>query len=108
MEDIIKESYEYAQKIGFKDLYYRSHEDFISTEYPQAILNRLKYAVEKKLIKDDGILEEIGNLTQFKDRDTMKTSLSLLQNKYDKLYGQFNKNKELLSQVKQGIKDALT
>ena len=55
----IGKCYENANAISLKDMYYKSHEDFVSREYPQSILNRLMFAVSEGLIEDNGIMQEI-------------------------------------------------
>ena len=52
--------YEYARGVAFNDLYYRSEDDFQSKRYSQAILRRLEYAVRHGLIKNEGILQDLG------------------------------------------------
>jgi hypothetical protein len=59
VKEAINACYEAAQSVAFNDLYYRSKDDFLSKSYPQAVLNRLEYAVKNDLIEDDGILEDI-------------------------------------------------
>jgi phosphoribosylamine-glycine ligase len=68
--EAIEKCYSYMENIAFNDLYYRAKDDFLSAGYPQAILNRLEYAVTQGLIKDEGVLVDIrkdGGLNKIAD-----------------------------------------
>jgi hypothetical protein len=58
--EAIDNCYDCARGVAFNDLYYRSEDDFKSKRYSQAILRRLEYAVKHGLIKNEGILQDLG------------------------------------------------
>lgn len=104
IREAMEQAYRSAEKVSFKDLYYKSHEDSVSTEYPQSILNRVKYAVEKKLIADDGILADIDTLTAGKSFDDERKQYEAERTVYSKALGN---REETIKKLKQGIREAL-
>ena len=56
LDDAINGCFEIAKSIVFKNVYFRGIDDLMSISYPQSILSRLKYAIDKGLIKKDGII----------------------------------------------------
>lgn len=66
LKEAIERCYAYVKMVGVKNIAFRNQDDFLSTSYPQAILKRLQYAVEKKLIKDNGILDQLKALREVK------------------------------------------
>lgn len=64
--DAINMVYDYVHKFSLKDMLYRSKDDFISFSYPQAILGRLSYLLDKGLVDDDDLTGQIEMLKQMK------------------------------------------
>ena len=79
LQEAIERCIEYANMVGFKDVLCATEDDLVSTSYPQAIIRRLKYAVENKLIKDDGISEQIKELLG----QELKEAEKEIKSKYD-------------------------
>ena len=98
IKEAIEEAYEYAEGVSLKDVYFKSIDDFYSLTYPQAILNRLKWAVEQGLIPDKGILSEIDQLTAKDPTGPQKER--------DFTAKMFEKDKEI-QQIKAAIREAL-
>lgn len=104
--EAIDEAYEYADKIGFSDIYYKSKDDFLSFSYPQSILNRLEYAVEKGLIRDDGISEEIRSQKYITDEKLRQESESNKQQVRDMTVKMKEKD-DTVKKIKQEIRDII-
>ena len=48
--EAVKDVYEAVEHFSFKEVLYRPKEDFLSVDYPSAVLNRYKFLVDSKLI----------------------------------------------------------
>ena len=53
MEEAIDKCYENVEMVAFDSKYHRPRFDFISTEYPTSIINRLNYLIENNLMSND-------------------------------------------------------